>query len=92
MAKEKDTGLSAFTETQEIAVEERTTKANARTKATGKVIHAQLRLNHRQWGAGTSVRPRRGRESESTGHPRHQQTHGGKGPAGANKHITIGGC
>jgi predicted HicB family RNase H-like nuclease len=45
----KDTGLSAFTDTQEIAVEERTTKANARTKATGKVIHAQLRLNHRQW-------------------------------------------
>ena len=49
MAKEKDTGLSAFTETQEIAVEERATKANARTKATGKIVHAQLRLNRRQW-------------------------------------------
>jgi hypothetical protein len=49
VAKEKDTGLSAFTETQEIAVEERTTKANARTKATGKIVHAQLRLNHAQW-------------------------------------------
>jgi hypothetical protein len=49
VAKDKDTGLSAFTETQEIAVEERSTKANARTKATGKIVHAQLRLNHRQW-------------------------------------------
>jgi hypothetical protein len=45
----KDTGLSAFTDTQETAVEERTTKANARTKATGKIVHAQLRLNHAQW-------------------------------------------
>jgi predicted HicB family RNase H-like nuclease len=49
VVKEKDTGLSAFTETQEVAVEERTTKANARTKATGKIVHAQLRLNHAQW-------------------------------------------
>ncbi len=49
MAKDKDTGLSAFTDTQEIAVEEQAAKANARTKATGKIIHAQLRLNHRQW-------------------------------------------
>jgi predicted HicB family RNase H-like nuclease len=49
VAKEKDTGLSAFTDTQETAAEEQAAQASARTKATGKVIHAQLRLNHRQW-------------------------------------------
>jgi predicted HicB family RNase H-like nuclease len=48
MAK-KDTGLSAFTDTQETAAEERTTQAKARTKATGKIVHAQLRLNRDQW-------------------------------------------
>ena len=49
MAKEKDTGLSAFTETQETAVEEQAASANVRTKATGKIIHAQLRLKPEQW-------------------------------------------
>jgi hypothetical protein len=45
----KDTGLSSFTDTQEEAAEEQAAKLHVRTKATGKIIHAQLRLNHRQW-------------------------------------------
>jgi hypothetical protein len=49
VAKEKDTGLSTFTDTQEEAAEEQAAKLNVRTKATGKVVHAQLRLNHAQW-------------------------------------------
>jgi hypothetical protein len=46
----KDTGLSAFTDTQEEAAKDRVAKAHVRTKGTGKVRHAQLRFNSEdQW-------------------------------------------
>jgi hypothetical protein len=50
VAKDKDTGLSAFTDTQEEAARERVKKAHVRTRATGKIIHAQLRFTSQdQW-------------------------------------------